>query len=592
MDWVGGRLSNKVEKVVDFDEFEDKWLRFQKGGFGGLGGMKEGESVKEKMSGKKEETEETEKRKKEKACLDFGSLRTVCRERIRALIISNLTTAPLFFSVMAAKFSGRLRLAMINTKDTNYRKYISKLASKNSTLSSFHQRLKTSNSNYIIITPHRVKLFGGRKGENLNYRSLFSLFRSLHPEMNDIFKFSIIISTILCTFNLFRPSFLHQSLSTIKTTTILLFVWLATTNSTILQPITDLFLSLLPFLSLTDHASLLRNDIFFYTSTPSGRTIIITTTTFFLILLNLYHLKQQHSTQGTTTPTIQPSSQQLPLPTTTTYTTLLNKIFENICGSLFHTTTPHQRLELDDDYHMIIQRLAVPDLWLRPLISPQYIHDLPTWVYEKVGGDGDADDNAWDISIFGEEGLGQMTDTQRFCNRCNNTEKDNINKNNDIPSGTFGTTYNRDFNESGDARKNVGDAGCGSGVVSCGGCDGGSVAEENVREKSSNKLTAKSTFKSFINRLKRKNFRHLSNNKKSTPITNQPPSTTTSNPPNVIFSTECSICLDTYVTGDVLCGLPCCHGYHQRCIVGWLSRDNHCCPICRWPSYKSKVGGG
>ena len=51
---------------------------------------------------------------------------------------------------------------------------------------------------------------------------------------------------------------------------------------------------------------------------------------------------------------------------------------------------------------------------------------------------------------------------------------------------------------------------------------------------------------------------------------------------------ECVICLETYKFGAMLCGLPCGHSFHHQCIMGWLSRDNHCCPVCRWPTYKAK----
>lgn len=50
---------------------------------------------------------------------------------------------------------------------------------------------------------------------------------------------------------------------------------------------------------------------------------------------------------------------------------------------------------------------------------------------------------------------------------------------------------------------------------------------------------------------------------------------------------QCVICLEEYEEGVLLCGLPCKHSFHQRCIVVWLQRDNHYCPVCRWPSNKA-----
>ena len=59
-------------------------------------------------------------------------------------------------------------------------------------------------------------------------------------------------------------------------------------------------------------------------------------------------------------------------------------------------------------------------------------------------------------------------------------------------------------------------------------------------------------------------------------------------PPGMLSTTECAICLESYKWGVLLCGLPCGHSFHQPCIMGWFTRDNHCCPVCRWPAYKAK----
>lgn len=51
-------------------------------------------------------------------------------------------------------------------------------------------------------------------------------------------------------------------------------------------------------------------------------------------------------------------------------------------------------------------------------------------------------------------------------------------------------------------------------------------------------------------------------------------------------TSSCAVCLESYHNNAVLCGLPCGHNYHKRCIHMWLQTDNHHCPICRWPVYK------
>lgn len=59
-------------------------------------------------------------------------------------------------------------------------------------------------------------------------------------------------------------------------------------------------------------------------------------------------------------------------------------------------------------------------------------------------------------------------------------------------------------------------------------------------------------------------------------------------PCDMLQCSECVVCLETFVSEEVLMGLPCGHAFHQQCIVVWLAAGRHCCPVCRWPSYKKK----
>eukprot|EP00250_Pteridium_aquilinum_P009453 c18676_g1_i3 orf=337-963(+) len=43
---------------------------------------------------------------------------------------------------------------------------------------------------------------------------------------------------------------------------------------------------------------------------------------------------------------------------------------------------------------------------------------------------------------------------------------------------------------------------------------------------------------------------------------------------------ECPVCLDSFVSGQMVMYLPCHHRFHSTCLVPW--RLNHChCPFCR-----------
>lgn len=43
---------------------------------------------------------------------------------------------------------------------------------------------------------------------------------------------------------------------------------------------------------------------------------------------------------------------------------------------------------------------------------------------------------------------------------------------------------------------------------------------------------------------------------------------------------KCSICLENYVTGEIISVLSCEHEFHKRCIEEWLNSHVDC-PLCR-----------
>lgn len=59
-------------------------------------------------------------------------------------------------------------------------------------------------------------------------------------------------------------------------------------------------------------------------------------------------------------------------------------------------------------------------------------------------------------------------------------------------------------------------------------------------------------------------------------------------PSDMLHCTECVVCLENFAKGCLLMGLPCGHVFHQNCIMKWLAGGRHCCPVCRWASYKKK----
>ncbi|RCV36418.1 hypothetical protein SETIT_7G317600v2 [Setaria italica] len=44
---------------------------------------------------------------------------------------------------------------------------------------------------------------------------------------------------------------------------------------------------------------------------------------------------------------------------------------------------------------------------------------------------------------------------------------------------------------------------------------------------------------------------------------------------------ECAVCLVGYEAGDKMRTMPCSHGFHEHCILGWLA-VSRLCPLCRF----------
>ncbi|OAY68353.1 E3 ubiquitin-protein ligase RING1-like [Ananas comosus] len=53
---------------------------------------------------------------------------------------------------------------------------------------------------------------------------------------------------------------------------------------------------------------------------------------------------------------------------------------------------------------------------------------------------------------------------------------------------------------------------------------------------------------------------------------------------------SCMVCLETLEVGTVAKRFPCKHVFHKECITEWL-RQQHTCPVCRFPLLTEEVGG-
>jgi hypothetical protein len=189
---------------------------------------------------------------------------------------------------------------------------------------------------------------------------------------------------------------------------------------------------------------------------------------------------------------------------------------------------------LEDGMELLIERLATPNLWLQDtFISNEYIKDLPVWHYAD-SEDGSSDSYS-DDTLNSEYSSNETGDNQR------GKVNDGTPVDSSQPSSGCAVL---ELKTSSPHRK---------------------IHKEERKDKGKERMDAS----------EQKAKRDIS------PVT--------SAPNGMFYCTECAICLERFKRNQLICGLYCRHSYHQQCIMRWIYTDNHCCPKCRWPTYKQKA---
>lgn len=47
------------------------------------------------------------------------------------------------------------------------------------------------------------------------------------------------------------------------------------------------------------------------------------------------------------------------------------------------------------------------------------------------------------------------------------------------------------------------------------------------------------------------------------------------------FGGSCAVCIEEFLVAEDIALTPCCHGFHESCIIQWLLNGGSSCPICR-----------
>ncbi|XP_077588517.1 E3 ubiquitin-protein ligase RNF103 isoform X2 [Stigmatopora nigra] len=378
---------------------------------------------------------------------------------LKMFLFAPLPQPPVFFSSLSVKFTGRIDFVFVDVSRWDNRSSLLDIGVRQSPA-------------YILKMPEGVYHYGNSTGEFLSVAAMDTFLRSLQPEVNDLFILSLVLINLLAWMDLFitqgatvkRFVVLIRTLGTYNS--ILLVSWLpflALLQLSYLEAVYGYSLKILRYADTTTLASVVRADWTFYSSHPA---LFLSTYLAHGLLVDYFEKKRRCGN----------GSQE----DSSTNLEWLASLWDWYTSYLLHPIASLQQApsDWDDDPSVIVERLAFPDLWLRPLFSTDYINSLPAWKFRSGAEETDSSDG-------GESG-----------------------------------------------------------------------------ERSSQSDSAASY-----------------------PADDDDPGW----PHGILRCSECVVCLENFGNRELLMGLPCGHAFHRHCIVLWLDAGRHCCPVCRWPSYKKKL---
>lgn len=451
--------------------------------------------------------------------------------KIRILFFTLLKSCPMFLSSLAIKFNGRVKFAAVDVAKVN---------------------LKKSGNNipfpaYVVVSPEKTFTYGSRKGECFNFKSMELFLRTFVPEMNDVFLWSLLLVNALASFELFFmysqvwKHFLLYVICIVKYNSMLFLLWLlilALNQFPFMLTCTNALLKCLRMVSGSYIATIVRSDYkSFYSYTFLLASFVVFASLAGYILKKLKWVQEDNTFL---------SSNWWFVP----WDGLIATYFFRPMATFARPVTS-QDLDLEVGMELLIERLAVPNLWLQPVISMDYIKDLPIWKYQ---GWCEADDayegSKSDTLCSSDDESANITLIKQVVK---NIVPNNPNSVDNLCSGDNSVSV---YNNASSHEK----------------YETNTHKNENIPLNSNFSSLSSATLDSA--KITQKRTSEIPDSERA--------------PKGMLEMRECSICLESYRYGEYLCGLPCSHNFHMNCIMLWLTRDNHCCPICRWPSYKNK----
>ncbi|KAM9329877.1 E3 ubiquitin-protein ligase RNF103 isoform 2-T2 [Gastrophryne carolinensis] len=378
---------------------------------------------------------------------------------------------------------------------------------------------------YILQTPEGIYKYGNNTGEYISLRAMESFLRTLQPEVNDLFVLSLVLVNLMAWMDLFIT----------QGATIKRFVVLISTLGTYNSLLIISWLPVLGFLQLPYLDSFYEYSLKLlrYSNTTTLASWVRADWMFYsshpAIFLSTYlgHglLIDYFEKKRRRNNPDEINGNNLEW---------LSSLWDWYTSYLFHPIASFQHFpnnsDWDEDPELYLERLAFPDLWLHPLIPTDYIKNLPTWHFRSHR----AEEDLTEASVESDSDSETEHRSNSVTCQCPPTE-----------------------------------------VQTC-------CCTANHSE-TTDQTSPCSNRQNRDNPCERKVRAYGSYCTEDNPEPNW-----SMWPENMLHCTECVVCLENFENGSLLMGLPCGHVFHQHCIVMWLAGGRHCCPVCRWASYKKK----
>ena len=286
-------------------------------------------------------------------------------ETTKIVLFGRLEDPPALLSSLSIKFTERVHFAYFKITKENADEIREKIGIYKV-------------SRLLVVTPERRFFYGTRKGEVLQYKAMEIFLTSLHPEVNDIFLLAIILVNQICVLELFLTpgGILRKSVKFLLFGALanmaLMITWLPLVGMfrfNFAQPLLNIGLKICRFVTVSDLVSSVRYYFLTYSGSPMWFVFSFCVYGFcanqfrkrFKLLYNddddssdwfyhdlVYFRRFFHSFRPT---------RMLLANTRVNDDNLFSRTYEDI----------------------VIQRLATPDLWLRPLMPTDFVEDLPVW---------------------------------------------------------------------------------------------------------------------------------------------------------------------------------------------------------------------